>query len=145
MTSRVVPAYGDTIAASRRAKRLSRLDLPAFGGPRFANLLRELPRNMECGRNEIVRHVLVGKVDAGLDQCERFDQPGPPGVRTTAERSGELAHRLRALRLGLGEHQVGEPLDGGEIEPPIGERTERELASLRGPKAGQLAERGEHG
>ena len=33
MTSRVVPASSETIAASRRASALSRLDLPAFGGP----------------------------------------------------------------------------------------------------------------
>ena len=35
---RVVPAVGDTIAASRRAMRLSRLDLPAFGGPAIATV-----------------------------------------------------------------------------------------------------------
>ena len=57
-----------------------------------------------------------------------------------AERAGKLAHRLRALRLGLGEHEVAKPLDGGEIEPPVGKRAARELARLRGPKARQLAE-----
>ena len=36
MTSRVVPASAETIAASRRASALSRLDLPAFGGPSSA-------------------------------------------------------------------------------------------------------------
>ncbi len=33
MTSRVVPASSDTIAASRRASAFSRLDLPTLGGP----------------------------------------------------------------------------------------------------------------
>ena len=36
MTSRVVPAVSDTIAASRRASRLSSEDLPALGGPMMA-------------------------------------------------------------------------------------------------------------
>ena len=99
---------------------------------------------MKCGRNQVVRHILVGKIDARLDQRQRLDQPAPPGVRAAAERAGKLAHRLRALRLGLGEHEVAKPLDGGEIEPPVGKRAARELARLRGPEARQLAERGEH-
>lgn len=33
MTSRVVPASSDTMAASRRASALRRLDLPALGAP----------------------------------------------------------------------------------------------------------------
>ena len=36
MTSRVVPAVSDTMAASRRASRLSSEDLPALGGPMMA-------------------------------------------------------------------------------------------------------------
>ena len=94
---------------------------------------------MKRGRNQVVRHVLVGKIDARLDQRQRLDQPAPPGVRAAAERAGKLAHRLRALRLGLGEHEVAKPLDGGEIEPPVGKRAARELARLRGPEARQLA------
>ena len=36
MTSRVVPAVSETIAASRLAMALSRLDLPTLGGPTMA-------------------------------------------------------------------------------------------------------------
>src|SRR6476469_7176485 len=36
MMSRVVPAWGETIAASRLAIRLSKVDFPAFGGPAIA-------------------------------------------------------------------------------------------------------------
>ena len=87
--------------------------------------------------DEVLRHVLVGKIDARLDQRQRLDQPAAPGIRPAAERAGKLPHRLRALRLGLGEHQIGEALDGGEIEPPVLERAPRELARLRGPQARQ--------
>jgi hypothetical protein len=86
---------------------LSRLDLPAFGGPRsqqralaqplaavlvaqrFLNLFNQFPRSMKCGRNEVLGHVrLVGKVDPRLDQRQRRDQPLPPGLGAAAERAG---------------------------------------------------------
>lgn len=38
-TSLVVPGVGDTIAASRSASAFSKLDFPAFGGPKIANLI----------------------------------------------------------------------------------------------------------
>ena len=57
----------------------------------------------------------------------------------------KLAHRLRALRLGLGEHEVGEAFDGGEIEPPVLKGAAGEFARLGRAEARQAAERGEHG
>src|SRR5439155_379653 len=41
MTSRVVPAIGEVIAASRRASWFKRLDFPALGGPTIATAIPE--------------------------------------------------------------------------------------------------------
>src|SRR5258708_5948712 len=43
MTSRVVPAIGEVIAASRRANWFNRLDFPAFGGPTIATAIAPRP------------------------------------------------------------------------------------------------------
>jgi hypothetical protein len=100
---------------------------------------------MKRRAGQVLGHVgLVGKIDPRLDERERADQPLPPALRALAEQPLILPHRLRALRLGLGEHQVGEALDGGEIEPPVRKRAAGELARLRGAQARQPAERVEH-
>ncbi len=113
---------------------------------RFLNLLNQLPRSMKRRLDKVFRHVgLVGKVDPRLDQRQRSDQLLAPALRLPAEHAGELPHRLRALRLGLGRHEVREALDGGQVEPTVLERAPRELARLRGTKARQLDELGLHG
>ena len=52
-----------------------------------------------------------------------------------------LPERLPALRLGLGRHQVGEPLDRGEIHAAVLERAAGELAGLGVAEAFELRER----
>ncbi len=106
-----------------------------FVAQRFLNLFKQFPRSMKCGRNQVLRDIrLVGKIDPRLDQRERADQLLPPGFGALPEQALKLPHRLRALRFGLGEHQIGKALDGGEIEPAVLERAAGELAGLGGPK-----------
>ena len=52
-----------------------------------------------------------------------------------------LGECLTALRLGLGRHQIGDPLCLGEIEAACLEGTPGELAGLGGPQAGKRRER----
>ena len=60
-----------------------------------------------------------------------------------------LGERLAALGLGLGRHQIGDPLCLGEIEAACLERAPGELAGIGGPQAGKcgkrIEERGEDG
>ena len=89
----------------------------------FLNIINEFPRSMKCGRNEVFGHVrFVRKVDPRLDQRQCRDQPLTPGLGTAAKRAGKLPHRLYALRLGLGKHEVGEALDRGQVELAVATR-----------------------
>ena len=159
-----MPGTGDTIAASRRAMRLSRVDLPAFGGPaiattrpsrsrspragasqRFGDLVAKLARDLQRRPDQILRHIgLVGKIDPRLDQRQRLDQPRAPGLGAVAEQTLELAIGLPALRLGFGADQIGQALDRGEIELAVLEGAARELARLRRPQSLDAPERAEH-
>ena len=91
MTSRVVPAIGEVIAASRRASRFNRLDFPAFGGPMIAtcdavaqpfaamavgemalDLGRQVPRALRAiPRLDLGRQILVGKIDRRFEMGQK--------------------------------------------------------------------------
>ena len=144
--------------------RLSSVDLPAFGGPAMAttspsrsrsprppsasaahDLVVQRARRRERRAHEVLGHIgLVGKIDAGLDQRQRLDQPPPPRLGTVADQALELTKRLAALRRRLGRDQVRQALDRGEIELAVLERTARELARLGRPQALDATERIEH-
>ena len=150
---------GDTIAASRRAMRLSSVDLPAFGGPAIAttspsrsrsprarpasacrNLVAQLARDLQRRPDQVLRHIgLVGKIDPRLDQRQRLDQPRAPALGAVAEQALQLPKRLPALRLGFGADQIGQPLDRGEIELAVLEGAAGELARLGRPQARRCA------
>ena len=93
--------------------------------------------------------VLVGKIELRLDQRPGADEPLAPAVVELPERAVGLPQRLPALRLGLGEDEVGEPLDLGQVHALVGERAARELAGLGRAEAGEGAKRiedgGDHG
>ena len=154
-TSRVVPGYGDTIAASRCANRFSRVDFPAFGGPAIATtspsrrrspratirdasaiIAAQLLRSMKGRTDQILRHIsLVGKVDPRLDQRQRFDDLPPPRLGPVPDQTLELPERLPPLGRRLRGNEVGQAFDFGQIEAPVLEGAPRELARLSKPAA----------
>ena len=116
MTSRVVPASSETIAASRRASALSRLDLPTFGGPASATRkpsrsdlaavavvevrTRSPPRapamsaraSASASRGEVG---LIREVDGGFDQRQRLDQPRAPALVELRQRAAACRRAWR--------------------------------------------------
>ena len=107
--SRFSPAVSDTMAASRRASRLSNDDLPALGGPMMAGtnpaqalaapvveMAGDGSRAPDAVGNVVSqagRQILVRKIDRRLEMGER---PGP--VRGTGD-AGAI-HLLAARRFG---------------------------------------------
>ena len=167
MMSRVVPAMGEVIAASRRASRFKRLDFPAFGGPTIATAMPSRSRSPRCpsarwrsisaaaGRSlrtisvfDLRRQVFVGKVDDGFEMGEELDQPLAPSRGRGPQFAVELAQSLAALRFGLGSDEVGDRLGLGQIELAVEKSAAGELAWLGEPQAERrerLHHRGEHG
>ena len=165
MASRVVPGIADTMATSRRAKALRRVDFPAFGGPARTTVKpsrRRSPRPPSARwRAQFSRHVfpqsdglflhssrdvgLVREVERRLEQRQALDQPLAPALDEAAEPPLELAQGLAALRLGLGVDEVGQALDGREVHPAVEEGAAGELARLRRAAARQAGERPQHG
>ncbi len=116
ITSRVVPAVSDTIAASRRARRLSSEDLPALGGPMIAidspsrrplaaailQVSRDLGAQPGNGDAYLVgqalRQILVGEVDGRLEMGERAQTLAAPVLVEAVQRAFHLLQRLPPLR-----------------------------------------------
>ena len=141
--------------------RLSKVDLPAFGGPRdrhhqtvaqpfatrgagqrFGDLVAQALHNLQRRSDQVLRHIgLVGEIDARFDQRLRLDHPRAPGLGPFAEQAFELPIGLPALRLSFGADQIGKAFDGGEIEPAVLKGAARELACLRRPQALDATER----
>src|SRR5215475_13621506 len=112
---------------------------------RLTDLLGQRPNEFERARHHVLRDiVLVGKIDAGLDQSQRLDQPLPPCLGTVAEETPELLVCLSTLCLGLGRDQVSEPFDRGQIHAAVLERAARELPRFRMAQARELCQRGKH-
>ena len=86
---------------------------------------------MNCGTEQILRHIgFVGKIDARLDERQRFDQSQPPRLGAIADQPFELAKRLPPLCRRFRGNEIGETFNRREIEPAIFERATRELAGL---------------
>ena len=98
-----------------------------------------------CASSPVGEVALVGEVEGGFEKGERLDQPLSPPFDLAAERAVELALRLPALSLRLGVDQVGEALDGREVEAAVEKGAAGELAGLGRAAAGQVGERPEHG
>src|SRR5579863_2954962 len=65
---------------------------------RITDLTAQLLRSIKRGSHQILGYVsLVGKVDAGLDQRQRFNNLPAPSLRTVANQALELAERMAAL------------------------------------------------
>ena len=159
MTSRVVPAVSDTMAASRRASRLSSEDLPALGGPMMAIVRPSRSRSPRrssrwaaisaCSCVMPVRHlvgdagrqVLVGEIDRRLEMGQRAQAQGAPILVEAMQRAIHLLQRQPALLVGLGRDQVGDGLGLGEVELAVLEGAARELAGLGQAAETQLADR----
>ena len=150
------PGSGVTIATSRRASRLTKLDLPAFGGPTTATVRPARSRSPRCPSTKCAaisadsRRRPAGSPPAGprarppraqnrsrLDPAQRPQQRLPPAFIEPAQRAIELAQRLAGLRPRLGIDEIGQTFDGGQIEPPVEECPARELARLSRPQTGR--------
>ena len=163
MTSRVVPASSDTIAASRLASAFRRLDLPALGAPAMTTLNPSRRRSplltarwraiaaRSCAddriglRRDVGDHVaLVGEVETGFDQRLRAHEFRAPAFVERAQRPFGLRQRLAALRFRLGVDEIGKSLDLGQVELAVLEGAARELAGLGEARAGQREHRADH-
>ena len=153
MTSRVVPAIGEVIAASRRANWFSRLDLPALGGPTIATAMPSRSRSprwpsARCAldfvgqfgglgrdpRLDLGRQVLVGEIDRRFEMRQKAQQPLAPAAIELAERAVELAQRLAPLRLGFGGGEIGHRLGLGQVELAVQKSAAGEFAGLGEPQ-----------
>src|SRR3546814_20966019 len=68
---------------------------------------------------ELGRQILLHEIDRRLGMRQHSGQPSGPAAGEPRETAFHLAERLAALRFGVGLDEVGQPLDGGEIAPPI--------------------------
>jgi hypothetical protein len=99
-----------------------------------------------AGRNEA--DVLLGEVDAGLDQGERFRESIHDGTKTAGQLAAEELACGGELLLGSGGDGGGDALGAGEVEAAVEVRPCCELTRLGGGGAalGQFIEKhsGEH-
>ena len=164
MTSRVVPAWGDTMAADRPAKLLRILDFPTFTGPAMATTgpsRNRSPRRWSSSSAPISPCSSRAISSAGATRsCGTSPSSGKSMIASTSasaaisrvrhssarspNRPAKLPERLAPLGLGLRADQIGEALDPGEVELAVLEGAAREFAGLRRPKPGQPAEHRHH-
>src|SRR6059058_1186659 len=132
MTSRVVPAIGEVIAASRRANWFNILDFPAFGGPRIATAMPSQPfaamtivkvrldliRKCSCALRHFPlyfgRQLLVREIDRRFEMRHKPQEPLAPAAIDPAEMAVELAQGLAALRFRFGRREIGDRLGLGQ-------------------------------
>ena len=108
ITSRVVPAISEVIAASRPASAFSSVDFPAFGGPTMATSNPSRMRSatvapaasrakvaehgvdqVEDFGRDVDRHLLVGEIDRRLQQRSGPDQSCAASFRRAAPTAPE--------------------------------------------------------
>jgi hypothetical protein len=77
-------------------------------------------------------HVL-GEVHARLDLGRHVGDALGQRLDPARQLAGQLCHRQRVRAGGLGVDQIGHRLGLGEIDPPVEERPQRELAGPREP------------
>ena len=158
--ARLVGDDGDLSRGKRVEQgRLARIGQAGDGDPRaFAQHLAA-PVRQRCielaeqrfqlrvrHRPRFRRHVvLIGEIDAGLDQRHGADEPPAPGLHLPAEMAEGVGEGEPALSLGLGGDEIGEALGLGEVHAPIDEGPPAELAALGRADAGQREECAEHG
>jgi hypothetical protein len=95
---------------------------------------------------EMRRHVtLVGEVERGLEQGERFDETLAPALNQRPESALELTQRLPALRFRLGVDEIGEAFDAAQVHAPVQEGAARELTGLRCATARECGESADDG
>ncbi len=155
-TSRVVPAIGETMAASRRASRFIRLDLPAMGGPRMAilnpsrtDLSRPgIPQGATPGRRPGPRSA-QGRQGRSRRGCppRPESRSTPPGRPWPTSGGPATSRKSRPLPLGKGARpgrlwpSVSASIRSamasglGQVQPPGVEGAARELARIG--KSGQ--------
>ena len=151
-----------TIATSRCARRLTRLDLPALGGPTTAiveavaqplaaprvgemrrDFGRQLPDRRSDGRDQVGRHVgLLGReVDRRLEPGERPQQRRAPGVVAAGRaRRRAAAAPGAACALVSAATRSARPSAAVRSSRPLQERAAAELAGL-GRRAGRAGRR----
>ncbi len=163
--SRVVPAIGDTMAASLRASRLRMLDLPAFGGP--ANTTRNpvrrrwpaLPRSSSaatCASRLTARGIACATHSAetpgssmksiAASRRASMAMISPRQVVKGAARAAfEVMESLSPLILRSGLDQIGNPFRLHEVDLAVAEGPSRELSRVGGTHAGKRTQGGEQG
>ncbi len=100
----------------------------------FLNLAEKLSDLCQRGLVQFRGHIaLVGKIDAGLDQCRGLDNLCAPVPCFVAEQTLHLAERLAALPIGVGMNQIVQRFGFGEIELAVFKRAAGEFARLGGP------------
>ena len=111
-------------------------------GQRRPDLGGQFAHHIQSRSDQLFRHVgLVGKIDTGLDQRQRLDQPPPPGLGAVAEQALHLPERLPPLPLRLGADQIGKAFNRCEVELAVLEGAAGELARLSRAQALDAAER----
>ena len=144
------PAIGDTIAASRSASALSRVDLPLLGGP--AMTIRNPSRNRsdrrigeQSRRSRPPAAATAAAIAATASRATSSSSAKSSCASTRAAKASTRSvqpsitcaqrpfrHRQRGapLALGLGGEQVAQPFRLGQIDPPGHQRAPGELARL---------------
>ena len=139
--SRVVPAKGETIATSRRASALSKVDFPALGGPAMTMVTPSRSRSaarpaasscFKPGKNGgenfsdtpagRARHAFfLRKIDLGFEQRRRLQERGPPDRSLASEHALRLTKGGAALPFRFGVDEIGETFDLRQIHLAVDE------------------------
>src|SRR6266853_1990098 len=131
MMSRVVPAWGDTIAAGRLARRFTMLDFPTFTGPATATV--------SPSRNRSPRWESAKRLRISRSSSFAIANAGP-----ITQQSFELLKSLASLCFRFRPYQIRQALHSGEIEFSILESPPREFPRPGRPESFDCAERREH-
>ena len=145
----------ETIATSRSASALIKVDFPTFGAPVMAKnkpsrsfsprpassrWARDFASDRAQGGEKLVldlrRQVLVGKVDQRFLIGEDASQPVRPVLVQRAKLPFELSQGLPPLRFGFRRDQVVDGFGFDQIHPAVQESAPGELARFGGAQAG---------
>ena len=151
----MVPGSGVTIATSRRASRLTKLDFAGIRWSDHGDVRPARSRSPRCPSTKCAAISADSRATSGRITSSRSSARPPRAQNRSPARSGpapaaspaslhragparvELAQRLAGLRPRLGIDEIGQTFNGGQIQPPVEECPARELARLSRPQTGR--------
>lgn len=90
---------------------------PSALGQDRSNFLLQRTNRLQSASGDIGGDIrLVGEVDSRLDQGQSLDQPAAPSLSPVSQQSLQLPDCLFPLGFGVGIDEIGQTLDGRQIQ-----------------------------